>query len=1110
MRVLTPSGRFESRPTPTVAAEQKAIKAVQDAVAEYGPLRKSFLTGNAALAGGGMTAAAQPTSWNNTGNATLNALQARISQNLNASFQKVSPELEGQLAQQGLSWGPPFPPGRPLNPFWGIRGPARTWDFAVGENVQLTPRWNRVSFQTLKALYDKYDVAQICVRHLIDDVRSLEVNWLPPKNCKDDVDADIQKAEAFWAYPDRRQPFDCWLAEWLQDVLRYDAGALFLRETEAGDPYAVEIISGETIIPLIDYFGRRPADEEADSVEDGEIEGHVVPAFLQIIEGMPWDWLTSDQMIYQPLWPLPESQYGQCPLESILLSANTDLRFQWHFLQYFTEGTLTAGFMEAPPDLSDPAQIQAWQEHWDGLMLGDQAKLNQIRWVPAGAKFTDAKPGASTFDASFPLYLMRRTAAAYKVTPADLGFTEEVNKASSEIQVDVQARVGRGPLIQYIEGVVNLITTQRLGLRARMQIDPGGEIEDRVAVAQAHSIYIEKGVESADEVRAELGKPIDKSRPFTRFIDNARSGPIPLLAIESQAGEVDAETYGRAEGQELVSTPYSSPPGALPPMGSPEQKAAGEHTAQAARDLVAATTGQPPLDAVAESGAGAGSSPPGAAPADASAAVSRETPDEQAVAKAIAAVEPLGWRAVLAVIDSFEKGEVTAGITAATGIQGVDLKGTDDDDEDYETASKAAAVAVEMRRWRENARNRLKKGRPMRPFASTVLSKAEHDAVWLKLQKASSREEVDAAFAAVGKPSAGERPASEPRLDERAQRYANAEPHEEATQGHAVKDRSGFHSQADRIVAHYAPLVRACLQGLFTRQQLEDAVRAAQEAKAEPTPAEKAACWDKSEAECSLRELAYREALGATRYGVDCPGGPSEDRAKSSPAGAALKDAPLDLAYLAARKALEAGSANTSDLATALEALYGDSFLQGAYDAALASGSTVVASLRDVAATPPASYWNEWKPGYGQAAAQAADGGMRDLLEQADITLKGMTDSVTDRIGNAIAQGLSEGQSVPRVAQLAADAGASPERAEMIANTEMNRASTAANVATYEEAGIARVEWLAEADACDECEANAEGSPYALDGAPTPPEHPNCRCALAPVVEGPAADGGES
>src|SRR6185437_7200630 len=194
---------------------------------------------------------------------------------------------------------------------------------------------------------------------------------------------------------------------------------------------------GTSLLPLVDYYGRIAADEDDENPPaDGMVwPGGDTPAFLQIIQGMPWDWLTADDIIYQALNPLPESQYGQSPLEAVLMAANTDLRFQMHFLQYFTEGTLPAGFMEAPQDMSDPAQLAEFQDTWDGLMMGDQAKLRQIRWVPMGAKFTAVKD--ADFDSEFPLYLMRRVAASYGVTPADLGYTETVNKSTSEVQVDI-------------------------------------------------------------------------------------------------------------------------------------------------------------------------------------------------------------------------------------------------------------------------------------------------------------------------------------------------------------------------------------------------------------------------------------------------------------------------------------------------------------------------------------------------------------------------------------------------------------------------------------------------------------------------------------------------
>jgi len=89
----------------------------------------------------------------------------------------------------------------------------------------------------------------------------------------------------------------------------------------------------------------------------------------------------------------------------------------------------------------------------------------------------------------------------------------------------------------------------------------------------------------------------------------------------------------------------------------------------------------------------------------------------------------------------------TAGITAATGIVGVDLVGDDADDEDDDEEGDAEEVQKELRRWRDNARGRIKAGRKPRQFTSTVIPTRRAASIWDSLQNASSRSEVDAAFA---------------------------------------------------------------------------------------------------------------------------------------------------------------------------------------------------------------------------------------------------------------------------------------------------------------------------------------------------------------------------
>ena len=1026
-----------------------------------------------------------------------------------------------------------------------------------------------------------------CTQHLINDVRSLDYNWEPIPGIKADVSEDIEQAIAFFDSPDKQQPFRAWLAEYLEDVIKFDAGALYIRRNEVGDPIALEVVSGKTIIPLVDFYGRRPHDEEDDQADPEDLfDGSIVPAYLQINEGLPWDWLASDDLIYQPWNPQPASQYGRAPLERVLLSANTDIRFQWHFLQFFTEGSVPAGFMEAPPDMSDPAQVAHWQEVWDAVMVGDQGKQTQVRWVPNGSKFTGTKDDANRFDKDFPLYLMRRTCAAHGTTPSDLGFTEEVNKAcysedtevltehgwrfydevaptdqiatlnpdtgaleyhvpdslhvyphegemvrfraagvdtlvtpdhkmwvrkrrtgtrlplwekveareledaswfwfaggaewahgpeldtftlpevesqshrkpereipmdlwleflgyvvsegcvhrpsdgapryhislsqnmcvnlekaakieaclarlpvafkstdradgarvwqvgdkalwmwlsenvghtsgskhlpptarglsrrqaeilldalmlgdgsvdgrprcmgrsysttssrlagevqemawklgwraqicggtclrvlmtpskdfqlnwqnvsrehydgvvwcfhvrnhlfvtrrngkiaihgnTGDTQIDVQFRVGTAPLLRHVEDVIGTFVKQHLRLRCRLRIDDGKETEDRVASATADRMDIEIGVMGVDERRMKLGLHVDKSRPMPRFVNNTRSGPVPLLAIESMAGEIDPETYGPSDAQKPVSTPFSPPPGVIPPTGSPEQLQAAEHTAQSARDLVKATVGEAmSTDPTAEheetekpaparpagedeseeeeggeeGGAEKGNVVKEYMPEFDGERVSFVGPDGETRTGYVQTIGPngdvalsdteageaetlIGWQELEAIDGPWEEykpncfrqvqkgadntggpgvtrgmtdpslnaanplvGEGkpttivggTDGLTVTSGVENL-LSDDDDDDEDGDDdVVKAEYLALALRRWRDNSRNRLKKGRAPRRFVDPNLPQGLHDEVWARLEVAKSREEVDAAFALAARPKVG-------------------------------------------------------------------------------------------------------------------------------------------------------------------------------------------------------------------------------------------------------------------------------------------------------------------------------------------------------------------
>lgn len=443
--------------------------------------------------------------------------------------QVTVPDATNQaLADQGMQTGGPFSPGRPIQQFapWGMD--PRTWDFPTGYNVSTKPRagTGRVSFETLEAFIKAWDVLRLCINHVQRDIRSLDWSIVPMAGLEEDVSDQVKAATKIMAKPDGATPFDSWQWKFLEDVLRYDAGTLYRQRNRAGEVRALEVVTGTSVAPLVDYYGREPTGD--------------APAYVQYISGIPWQWLRNDALIYLPFAPQPESVYGLPVAEWLMLTGNTDVRFQWHFLLYFTEGTLPDTFMEAPPDQSSPEELIKFQNAWDTFMEGDQGQKHKVRWVPSGAKPTAA--GNKNFDPQFPLYLIRKTCAAVGITPNDIGITDAVNKASADTQVDVQFRIGTQPMINHLAGIYSRYLQEDRGLPVEFQFDDGREKEDRLQEAQAWDFYVRMGAASPDEPRQQvLGLPIDRENPTPRFVVD-RTGIHPLIQLVADSGEIDPAT----------------------------------------------------------------------------------------------------------------------------------------------------------------------------------------------------------------------------------------------------------------------------------------------------------------------------------------------------------------------------------------------------------------------------------------------------------------------------------------------------------------------------------------------------------------------------------------
>lgn len=177
--------------------------------------------------------------------------------------------------------------------------------------------------------------------------------------------------------------------------------------------------------------------------------------------------------------------------------------------------------------------------------------------------------------------------------------------------------------------------------------------------------------------------------------------------------------------------------------------------------------------------------------------------------------------------------------------------------------------------------------------------------------------------------------------------------------------------------------------------------------------------------------------------------------------------------------------------------------LQDAYSEGYVSGAAVSQDLMDKAVTFAVGNWR------AEAKLLGEDGtlGLKGLLAEARVTIRSIADNRLDVLARALADGVSRGDPVRVVAKNLQSILDDPTRAEMVAHTEINRAMSQASLDQYRQAKLTQKVWLTADNPCPTCEANEDQGAIGLEddfdsGDSAPPAHPNCLCALLPVVPG--------
>jgi hypothetical protein len=479
----------------------------------------------------------------------------------------------------------PFSPGMPIIP--GAINPnsergrpdPRRYEFQVAQNINITET-RLVPFKTLRAAADQIDILRRCIEVLKSKVTSLEWDIVLSEDAsekiiseiggsqvqamdtaRDRFTEDINKARQFWETPDKGNGliFTDWLNMALEEVLVLDAWAVWPQKAVNGDLFALQILDGSTIKPLIDDRGMRPLPP--------------YPAYQQILYGFPRSEFsaptevsetdgefTSDELSYMIKNRRTTTIYGYSPTERALAVADLYLRRQQWLRAEYTDGVTPELLMKTDANFgNNPDLLRRYEDIFNNDLAGQLEQRKRVRLLPIGMEPIQFDGYGERFKETFDEYLVNSICGHFGVMPSEIGFTSKSGLGGAghqKGQAETGEVTGAIPLANWVARMISNLSYVYLGMPRELEFKfTNAAREDKEALARAHDIELRSGAMTINELRSQNGRslietpeadmPIITVGASAYFITSAGAVAFDVGAIMDENGAptdvIDAE-----------------------------------------------------------------------------------------------------------------------------------------------------------------------------------------------------------------------------------------------------------------------------------------------------------------------------------------------------------------------------------------------------------------------------------------------------------------------------------------------------------------------------------------------------------------------------------------
>ena len=432
-----------------------------------------------------------------------------------------------------------FGPGAPLADQAPPAVQGRQFDYPAFVNINYRPRnTEQVGFEKLKLLAATCEPLKLVMGRQRDLIKELDWSIKPRKRAtgtKPD-DAAIGAITDVLEQPDREHDWAQWIGAVLDQLFVLDAVSIYARPTLGGALYALELIDGATITPLVDVGGRRPSAP--------------APAYKQVLKGLPATSYSDAELTYFPENYRADHIYGWSRVEQIIGTAEMTIERMKSQTGYFTHGNTGDGYFTAPLNFS-PEQVRSVEASWNAMMSGDGARRTADRrqspFLPAGTEWHPTK--VDLFQEMFDEWLIRLVCFPFGVSPTPFLKQSGLGHGSAKSDQEAAQEGGLAPVMQYVTRLMNRLIATRFG-RADLEFAFN---EDREFDPQVASEIVDQKIKSG-RLTLDEARDADGQAPYSNGM-----GAQPLIYTAS----------GAVRLADVIDPPPPPEPAAVPVPGAP-------------------------------------------------------------------------------------------------------------------------------------------------------------------------------------------------------------------------------------------------------------------------------------------------------------------------------------------------------------------------------------------------------------------------------------------------------------------------------------------------------------------------------------------------------------